>query len=122
MATPAADIGGRWEADIEFYSSRSRHTLFIEQDGNWIQGSHKGDFSMRDMVGTIEGDLVKLSSVDQHVADHIPFIFSGSLTGDIITGQIYLGEYINARFTAKRYTQKGARKSIRFPKGQPLAT
>jgi len=122
MIPPSADISGRWDADIEFYSSVSRHTFFIEQDGNWIQGSHKGDFSMRNMVGTIEGDQVKLSSVDQQVADHIPFIFSGSLSGDVITGQIYMGEYINARFTATRNKERGVRKPIRFPKGQPLAT
>lgn len=122
MIAPSADISGRWDADIQFYSSISQHTLFIEQDGNWIRGSHKGDLSMRDMVGTIEGNHVKLSSVDQQVADHIPFIFSGMLSGDVITGQIYMGEYINASFTAKRNTEKPARKAIRFPKGQPLAT
>jgi seryl-tRNA(Sec) selenium transferase len=122
MAVPSADISGRWDAEIEFFSSRSQHILFLEQEGNWIHGSHKGDFSMRDMVGTIEGNLVKLSSADRHAADYIPFIFSGMLSGNEITGQIYLGEYINARFTAKRNTNKGARKPIRFPKGQPLAT
>jgi len=122
MAAPAANISGRWDADIEFYSSRSRQTLFIEQDGNWIRGSHQGDFSLRNMVGTIEGDQVKLSSTDQQVADHVPFIFSGTLSGDSISGQIYMGEYINARFTAIRNTQMGPKKPIRFPKGQPLAT
>jgi D-glucosaminate-6-phosphate ammonia-lyase len=122
MTPPSANINGRWDVNVEFYSSTSQHTFFIEQDGNWIQGSHKGDFSLRNMVGTIEGDLVKLSSVDQQVADHVPFIFSGTLSGDTITGQIYMGEYINARFTAKRNNHKGERKPIRVPKGQPLAT
>jgi len=122
MTAPAADISGRWAADIEFYSSKSQHTFFIEQDGNWIQGSHKGDFSLREMVGTIEGDQVKLSSSERLVADNVPFIFSGTLSGDIITGQIYMGEYINAKFTAKRNTYKGKRRLIRYPKGQPLAT
>src|SRR5207244_4722411 len=31
MTKPSAN-GGRWDVDIEFFSSRSRHTLFIEQD------------------------------------------------------------------------------------------
>jgi D-glucosaminate-6-phosphate ammonia-lyase len=122
MNPPAADISGRWAVDIEFYSSKSQHAFFIEQDGNWIQGSHKGDFSLREMVGTIEGDQVKLSSSERLVADNVPFIFSGSLSGDTITGQIYMGEYINAKFTAKRDNYKGRRRLIRYPKGQPLAT
>jgi len=122
MATPASNLTGRWDVDIEFYSSKSQHTFFIEQDGNWIQGSHKGDFSMRDMVGIFEGDQVKLSSSDHQVADNIPFIFSGTVSGEEMLGQIYMGEYINARFTATRHNQKGTRRPIRVPKGQPLAT
>jgi D-glucosaminate-6-phosphate ammonia-lyase len=122
MKAPSASIGGQWDVEVAFYSSTSHHTFFIEQDGNWIEGSHKGDFSLRNMVGTIEGDQVKLSSVDQQVADHVPFIFSGTLSGDTMAGQIYMGEYINARFTAKRTMHKGSHKPIRVPKGQPLAT
>ena len=122
MAAPAANLTGRWDVDIEFYSSKSRHTFFIEQDGNWIQGSHKGEFALRDMVGTIEGDQVKLSSSERMVADNIPFIFSGTISGEKIAGQIYMGEYINAKFTASRHIQKAVHRLIKVPKGQPLAT
>ena len=65
MPAPSANVRGRWDVDIEFFSSRSRHTLFIEQDGNWIQGSHQGDFTSRDLVGMIEGNEVKLRSVER---------------------------------------------------------
>ena len=122
MAAPVADLSGRWDVNIEFYSSKSQHTLFIEQDGNWIKGSHKGDFSMRDMVGILDGDQVKLSSSDRHVADHIPFIFYGTASGEKLSGQIFMGEYIRAAFTATRHEQQQARRPIRVPKGQPLAT
>lgn len=122
MNPPSMNISGHWDVDIDYYSSKSRHSFFIEQDGNWIKGSHNGDFSLRDMVGTIEGDQVKLSSSDRHIADNILFIFSGTVLGDTISGQIYMGEYINARFTATRHNQKVVRRTIKFPKGQPLAT
>ena len=36
MPAPSANVSGRWDVEIEFFSSRSKHTLFIEQDGNWI--------------------------------------------------------------------------------------
>ena len=122
MTAPAATINGRWDADIEFFSSKSQHTLFIEQDGNWIQGAHKGDFSTRELVGTIEGNIVKLRSVDRHIADSITFIFSGTLSNDTISGQIYMGEYRTAKFTARRGIKKGLRKPIVVPSGPPLAT
>ena len=122
MGAASVNIAGRWDVDIEFYSSKSQHSFYIEQDGNWLQGSHNGDFSMRDMVGTVEGDQVKISSSDRHVADNIPFIFSGTASGDTITGQIYLGEYINAKFKATRHDQKAIRRAIKFPTGRPFAT
>lgn len=122
MAAPVANLTGRWDVDIEFYSSRSQHTFFIEQDGNWIKGSHKGDFSMRDMVGILDGDQVKLSSSDKHVADYIPFIFYGTVADGKMSGQIFMGEYIRSSFTATRHEQKSVHKPIRVPKGQPLAT
>jgi D-glucosaminate-6-phosphate ammonia-lyase len=122
MTAPVTNLSGRWDVNIEFYSSKSQHTFFIEQDGNWIKGSHKGDFSMRDMVGLLDGDQVKLSSSDMHVADHIPFIFYGTVSDEKMAGQIFMGEYIRAGFTATRHQQKPVHKPIRVPGGQPLAT
>ena len=116
------NISGHWDVEITFYSSKSIHTLFIDQDGNWIKGSHNGDFSLRDLIGTVEGDQVKLTSSDRHIADNVLYIFSGSVSGETISGQIYLGEYIRASFTAKRRSQKVVRRKIKFPKGQPLSS
>jgi len=122
LAEPAANLSGRWDADIEFFSSISKHILFIEQDGNWIQGSHKGEFTVRDMRGTIEGNTIKLRSVDRHPADSITFTFTGTLSGDTITGSIYMGEYRTANFVAKRNTNKSPHDKIVVPGGPPLAT
>jgi hypothetical protein len=79
--TPVAgNISGRWDLDVEFFSSKSQHSLFVEQEGNRIQGSHKGDFSVRDMYGTIEGDQVTLHSTSSEhgTGDSITFIFQAS--------------------------------------------
>jgi seryl-tRNA(Sec) selenium transferase len=122
IPAPAADVGGRWDVDVEFSSSRSQHTLQIEQDGNWIQGTHKGDFSVRELVGMIEGDKVTLRSVDRRPGDSITFIFAGTLSGGTIAGPIHLGEYLMARFTAKRHAYSTTRTRIRVPSGPPLAT
>ena len=118
---PAANLSGRWDVNVEFFSSQSQHTLFLEQEGNRIQGSHKGDFSVRDVFGTIEGDQVKLRSTTTERGDSVSFIFAGAVSGDTISGPIYLGEYLNAKFTAKRHGYPPARGSILVPGGPPLA-
>jgi len=122
MTKPSANVSGRWDVDVEFFSSRSRHTLFLEQDGNWIQGSHQGDFTVRDMVGMIEGNEVKLRSVERRPGAAVTFIFSGTLSGDTFSGPIHMGEYLNAKFTAKRHAYSTEHTRIVVPKGPPLAT
>jgi len=120
-AAPAANLSGRWEVDVEFFSSKSRHTLFLMQDGNRIQGSHQGDYSTRDVYGTIEGNQIKLRSQASTPGDSVGFIFAGTLAGETISGPIYMGEYLNARFTAKRSNYPAMAGPIRIPTGPPLA-
>lgn len=120
-AAPAANISGRWDVEVAFFSSKSQHTLSLEQNGNRLSGSHKGDFSVRDVFGTIEGDQIKLQSTDYKPGDSITFTFSGSLSGDTFSGPVYLGEYLNAKFTAKRHTYSERRGTILIPGGPPLA-
>ena len=122
MTAAAANVTGQWELTVEFFSSKSKHILNLEQDGNWIQGSHKGDFAVRDLIGTIEGGQIKLRSVETPEGDYLPFIFSGTLSGDSISGQIHMGEYRTARFTARKHGSTGKRERILVPGGPPLAT
>jgi seryl-tRNA(Sec) selenium transferase len=120
-AAPTGTLSGRWDVEVAFFSSKSQHTLTLEQNGNRLHGSHKGDFSTRDVFGTIEGDQVKLQSTDSRPGDSITFTFSGSLSGDTISGPIHMGEYLTANYTAKRHSYPERRGTILVPGGPPLA-
>jgi hypothetical protein len=122
MTPPSADLNGRWEVNMEFSSSNSHHKFFIEQDGNWIQGMHQGDYSMQDMVGTIEGEKIKLRSVNRKPGDSILYLFSGTVSGDSIKGSVFMGEYQMAEFSAKKEIYHPRREEIIIPGGPPLAT
>jgi D-glucosaminate-6-phosphate ammonia-lyase len=123
MRPPAADLSGRWDLNVKFFSSRSEHTLFLQQKGNRLEGTHRGDFSVRDVFGTIEGDQIKLrsTSAERGTGDSVSFTFSGAVSGDSISGPIHMGEYLTAEFTAKRHEYPAARGPIVVPKGPPLA-
>lgn len=123
MAAPSANLTGRWNVSVKFFSSQSEHSFFIEQqDGNWIQGSHKGDYHLRDMAGTIEGDQVKLVSSFRRPGNHLNYIFIGTLSEDTVSGRLFMGEYLDASFTAKRHIYPEDRQPILVPGGPPLAT
>jgi uncharacterized pyridoxal phosphate-dependent enzyme len=122
MAAPSADIGGHWDVTVEYFTSTSHHSLFIQQDGNWIEGTHRSDFTSQEIAGMIEGDQVKLQSRVRIPGSGVTYLFSGTAKNDAITGSIYLGEYMGAKFTAKRAAYRHDHTKVVIPGGPPLAT
>ena len=101
-APPATDLSGTWDVRIEYAASVSTHRLDVRQRGNDLDGTHQGDFVSRDLRGTIDGDAVRLRSSWEH-GDSLHYTFSGTVAGDEMTGEVDLGEYLDARFSAKRH-------------------
>ena len=83
---------------------------------------HTSDFALQEVMGMVEGDFVKLRSNIRPQGDNVTFMFSGKVSGDTMSGSIYLGEYITAKFTAKRPVYKRERRKFMIPGGPPLAT
>lgn len=122
MTAPTVKLDGLWDVSVEFFTGKSEHKLFIEQDGNWIQGTHTSDFSQQELMGMVEGDQVTLRSNVRKPGDGITYMFSGKVSGDTISGSIFLGEYLTAKFAARKSGYKMERKRIMIPGGPPLAT
>ena len=103
LASPVANLSGRWEIDIQYAASTTRHTAHLQQNGNRLDGIHQGNFLTRDISGTINGDAVSLaSSVTERHGDALSYRFIGKVTGDAISGALDLGEYLAATWTARR--------------------
>ena len=103
-AQPAADLSGRWNVRIEYAAGASNHTLHLKQTGNRVEGTHQGDFVSRDLSGTIDGDRVQLaSSYGERNGDALNFRFTGSVTGSEMAGALDMGEYLTAKWTARRH-------------------
>jgi D-glucosaminate-6-phosphate ammonia-lyase len=122
MMPATVNLSGHWEVEMEFFTSKSKHLLFLEQDGNWLSGTHQSDFSTLEIAGMVEGDELKMRSNYRVAGDSINYWFSGKVAGDSISGSVFLGEYLTAKFTAKKATYKSEHKRINIPGGPPLAT
>ncbi len=118
MKAPSSKIGGRWDLEIDYFSSKSDHILYLEQDGNWLKGIHKTDFSVREVSGCIEGNEVKFLSPGRRPA--VSYTFAGTISGDTISGKIDMGEFLTANFTGKKNTKDPDRIPIVFPEGRPM--
>lgn len=122
MAQANINITGHWEVEMEFFTSKSIHHLYLEQDGNWVNGTHQSDFSSQEIVGMVEGGEVKLRSNYRIPGNNISYWFSGKMEGDQLSGSVFLGEYLTAKFSGKRSKYREDHERIVVPGGPPLAT
>ena len=122
LAKSSINLTGHWKVNVEFLSGTSEHYLFLQQEDNWIEGIHQTDFEKLDLVGMVEGSNVKLKSAFHVPGNHLIYLFSGKGSEGSFEGSIFLGEYLTARFSARRIQRKGHQKPILIPGGPPLAT
>jgi hypothetical protein len=134
MDAPLVNIAGRWDVDIEYYCGKDRHSFYIEQDGNFVTGFHKGEFTTRPMYGLVENNSIKLFSTDRpsympetisgnRLPYFVNFTFHGTATNEKMEGGIYMGEYLRSTFTATRNKQTPqVNRRIVIPQGQPLSS
>ncbi len=102
MAPPAADVAGRWDVEVKFLRGEARHQLFLETEGNRVSGIHVGSIARGSLEGVIEGDQLHFRSGLPVEGVRLGYEFHGVLRGDVMEGELDLGEYPKARWRARR--------------------
>ena len=102
---PVTDLTGVWDIRIEYRASTGDHTLSLHQQGGSIQGIHRGEFAARDLTGVIDGDSVRLQSrlPERAIGNALSFTFTGKVDGETMAGELDMGEYMKARWSARRH-------------------
>ncbi|MFN7923211.1 MAG: hypothetical protein U0Q16_24130 [Bryobacteraceae bacterium] len=102
-AAPAADISGQWDVDIEYIVGKSSHGFVFEQKGGDLVGTHAGEFLGGDVRGTVAGNEVWVRSSHKIEGTRIGYEFTGAIAGDTMSGTVDLGEYGQAKWSARRH-------------------
>lgn len=101
---PSSDISGQWDVHIEFAASHSMHNFYLRQNGSDIAGTHQGDFLARDLLGSMHGNVVKMtSSIGEEHGAALTYTFTGTVDGDKMAGDLNLGEYRTANWNATQH-------------------
>ena len=100
---PSIDVSGQWDVDVEYILGKARHGLVLEQKGAELAGTHAGEFLGSDLRGTVDGNELSFRSSHKIEGTRIGYDFNAKASGDTMEGTIDLGEYGQARFTAKRH-------------------
>ena len=106
-AGETANVAGQWEATLEFDRGSAIHTLFLEQQGARLTGTHRGEFSTGDITGTVAANTVHFRGSHRIEGQSVSYDFAGTVDGNKMAGAIDLGEYGGAKWSAERH-QYGA--------------
>ena len=101
---PASNVTGEWDVQIEFAAGMAKHRFYLVQDQTSIRGTHQGEFVTRDLSGSMAGTKVKFASAvgEQHGAA-LTYTFTGTASGDTMSGDLHMGEYLGAKWSATKH-------------------
>jgi opacity protein-like surface antigen len=106
VGVQAADITGKWTAQVPGRQGQTRETNFnFKQDGEKLTGTMsgmQGDVEIKD--GTVKGDDVAFNVTMSFQGNEVKLVFKGKVAGDEIkfTRQREGGDQPPQEFTAKR--------------------
>ena len=123
MKNPVMNMVGLWNMEVEYFSSKVTQHLFIDtQEGNWITGLFKTEFSSRPFTGSIDGNEVKILCNLYWPGDRILTTMQGSISSGVLTGEMDFHEFNTAKFTAKKHKSTPIKKPIEYPKHPPQSS
>ena len=96
-------VGGQWLLEMQFDRGTATHTLIFEQAGGDLVGTHNGEFVTGDLLGKLHANQIKFHSTQRIEGQILSYEFSGTVDGDKMGGDVGLGEYGTARWTAHRH-------------------
>lgn len=102
-AAPAIDLTGRWDVTIQYESGSAEHKLFLTAKANRVEGTHIGWALQGECKGLIDADKISIQSVLPIGGQRLSYAFTGKATADTMSGELALGEYGRAQWTARRH-------------------
>lgn len=106
VSVQAADVTGKWTAQVPGRGGQARETTFtFKQDGEKLTGTVSGgqnDVEIKD--GTVKGDAIAFSTTMSFQGNEVKLNFKGTVSGEEIkfTRQREGGEQPAQEFVAKR--------------------
>lgn len=99
---PAANVAGRWDLTIDFVYGSANHTLTFAQEDSELSGEHRGELTTGDLSGWVDGNRIHFHDSHTYQASDFGYEFEGTVAGNTAQGDVGLGAYGSARWSAKR--------------------
>lgn len=98
---PAPTMTGTWAIEAQHSAGTSTPTAVITQSGEKLSGKYTGSYGESDLVGSIKGTEFTFT-VEIGTEQKVKVVYTGTLSGDTIKGNLTMGEIGEGTFTGKR--------------------
>ena len=95
-------IAGNWDVKIDFSLGTAKHRLTIVQTGGLLTGFHEGETVSGDVRGSTNGNEVRFRSRHPIQGTAIGYEFAGTVDGGQMSGEVAMGEYGVAKWSARK--------------------
>jgi hypothetical protein len=101
-AAKIMDLSGTWELNVESpMGSRASDAIFT-QTGETLGGKMVSPRGETPLTGTVAGDTVKFGINVNVQGQNLQIDYSGTVTGDTMSGTVVFGSFGDGKFTGKR--------------------
>ena len=96
------DVSGTWELNVESpMGSRASDAIFT-QTGETLGGKMVSPRGETPLTGTISGETVKFGINVNVQGQNLQIDYTGTVTGDTMSGTVLFGSFGDGKFTGKR--------------------
>ena len=98
---PAPTMTGTWAIEATHSAGTSTPTATITQSGEKLSGKYQGSYGESALTGSIKGTEFSFT-VEIGAEQKVKVVYTGTLSGDTIKGNLTMGEMGEGTFTGKR--------------------
>lgn len=110
FAADAAKVAGQWDLTVQTPNGPGTPTATFKQDGETLTGTYKGRFGESPLKGTIKGNEITFSATISPQGQDIQIVYSGTVEGDSMKGNVKFGDMAEGTFTGKKASETPAPK------------
>ncbi|HJP30890.1 MAG TPA: hypothetical protein QGF95_10085 [Candidatus Latescibacteria bacterium] len=97
------DLSGEWQLELKFLLGEASYQLSLDQADGGVSGRYRSQYGEQDISGSVGADgAVQLRTGVHYQACGAGYTFTGRIDGDRMTGEVDLGEYWKASWSATR--------------------
>ena len=88
----AANVTGTWNMTVELQGGSGNPVFTLQQKGETVTGTYKGQLGEAPVTGTIKGNELALSYKVEAQGTALEIKYTGTVDGKNISGKVSLGE------------------------------